>query len=518
MGNGLWRNTLRGHPALRQIAVMLGYAAGYASLRAISFSHWSVFAGFELAALILLPYRYWAALAVGEMMTLGSVAIDCASSFGWTWALFKAFPSICLVMPIVFVCREHLNLARRRGDFVNSMVLVLCAGLAAVAVAGYNTLILSFAPRPPGYAPLHEWMLRYMLGHFLGILTLTPLIIVLRDATRGRTLRGLALQLRDSRLLVDSVGVLIPALGLLIWMGSRAALGSDVRYMAQVAMFLPLVVLALRHGWQGAAIGGAAASTAIVVLMPARYDYATLQAQTLIAFVIPTMLIIGTRISAWRRQEQQEKQDMRSALTLAQRNYYEGEQQLRQAAYMLREMHRIGARWLRYPSTVDECQRTRPWVEATSRLIEHFDPLDGQRRSLPLALERGSLAQVLTQYQVPFRTDYHGGVSALPPRLHLAIYRMVCGGVAHLAEQDALGKIVINVRCRHYQSRQWVVLRILGMEEPGVTSSESRLRALRQLSRHNSFQAIRDGAATFGGAARQRTRNRWRHLTIVLSA
>jgi hypothetical protein len=303
----------------------------------------------------------------------------------------------------------------------------------------------------------------------------------------------------------------------LIWMGLRATVDSDVRYMAQVAMFLPLVTLALRHGWQGAAIGGAAASIAVVVLMPARYDHATLQAQTLMAFVIPTMLIIGTRITAWHRREQQEKQEMRAALMLAQRNYYEGEQELRRAAYLLRDMQRMGSRWLRYPGTVDEYQRARPWVEATSRLIEYFDPLEGQGRSLPHALQKGGLAQVLAEHHVPFAANYHRGVSALPAGLHLAIYRMICGGVAHLAERGALGEVVIDVRCHRYRSRPWVVLRLFGLDEPNV-SSESRLRALRQLSRHNSFQAIHDGAATFGGAARQRTRGRWHHLTVVLAA
>jgi two-component system, NarL family, sensor histidine kinase FusK len=518
MGQAPWGNALRAYPVLQQIAVVLGYAAGYSLLHAISFSHWSVFAGFELAALILLPYRYWLALAIGEMIPSAWVAIECASSFGWTWAVFKAFPSICFVMPVVFVCRERLGLLRHRGEIVNTMVLVLCAGLAALLVSGYNTVMLSFAPRPPGYEPLHEWMLRYVLGHFLGVLTLTPLILVLREAMRGKTLSEMASEIQDSRLAVEGAGILIPTLGLLIWMGSRAALGSDTRYIAQVAMFLPLVMLALRHGWQGAALGGAAASTAIVVLMPARYDHATLQAQTLVAFVIPTMLIIGTRISAWHRHEQQEKQDMRTALALAQRNYHEGEHQLRRAAYLLREMQSVGAAGLRNAPRLADYQRAQPLVEAASRFIEYCDPLEGQGRSLPSALQKGALAQMLAQHQVPFRATYYGGVSALPSALHLAIYRMICGGVAHLAEQDYLREVVIHVRCRSYQSQRWVVLRVLGMEDRGAVPSESRLVALQQLSRHNGFQAIRDGAATFGGAARQRTRGRWRHLTIVLAA
>jgi two-component system, NarL family, sensor histidine kinase FusK len=517
MEKGPRRVALQSQSAVRQISVTLGFAASYFGLRAISFSHWDVVAGLELAALVLLPYRYWLALAVGEFIPLVSVAITCASSFGWAWATFKAFPSICLIMPVVYGCRERLGLLRSRGPSVNVMVLVACAGLAALVVAGYNIWLLKLAPRPPGYPPLHTWMVRYVLGHFLGILTLTPVAIAVHEAMKGKTLRTLMSQLGDSRLVVDSAGILIPTLGLLIWIGSRAKLDSDVRYMAQVAMFLPLVMLALRHGWQGAAIGGAAASVGIVVLMPARYDHATLQAQALMVFVIPTMLIIGSRISAWHRQDQQEKQDMRNALALAQRNYHEGERQLRRAAYMLREIQTMGSSWMRYPSTMDDYQRTRPWVEATSRFIEYCDPLEGQGRSLPNALQKGSLAQVLADHQVPFRANYHGGVSALPGALHLTLYRMICGGVTHLAAQDHLGEVTINVRCVHYHSQRWIVLRVLGAEDIGGQRSGSRLMALQQLSRHESFQAINDSAATFGGAARQRTRDRWLHLTIVLS-
>jgi len=156
-------------------------------------------------------------------------------------------------------------------------------------------------------------------------------------------------------------------------------------------------------------------------------------------------------------------------------------------------------------------------MEAASRFIEYCDPLEGQGRSLSSALQKGSLAQVLTQYHVPFRANYYGGVSALPTGLHLAIYRMICGSVVHLAEEDYLGEVVISVRCRQYRSRRWVVVRVLGKEARGASLSPMGTTALQQLSRHNSFQSLRDSAATFGGAARQRTRGQWRHFTIALS-
>jgi two-component system, NarL family, sensor histidine kinase FusK len=518
MDNGSWRGTLQTQTAWQQIAVALGFAAIYFGLRLISFSHWDVVAGLELAALLLLPYRFWVALAVGECIPLAWVAITCVTSFGWEWAAFKAFPSICLVMPVVYACRERLGLLRNSKQPLNMMALALCAGLAAATVASYNIWLLVLAPRPAGYPPLHEWMVRYLLGHFLGILTLAPLVIAIRDTTRGKSFQTVVDQVVDSRLIVDSIGILVPTLGLLIWIGSRAKVDSDIRYIAQIAMFLPLVMLALRHGWQGAAIGSAAANIAIILLMPARYDHGTLQSQALMAFVIPTMLIIGSRISAWHQQDQQEKQDMRNALALAQRNYHEGERQLRRAAYMLREMQTLGSSWMRYPNNLSDYQRTRPLMEAASKLIEYCDPLDGQGRSLSRALENGSLAQVLADHQIPFKTNYHGGVSALPGTMHLAIYRMICGGVSHLAAQDFLSDVVINVRCVHYQSQRWVILRMQGTEDHGSLRAESRLIALQQLSMHDGFQAINDSAATFGGAARQRTRDRRLHLTVVMSA
>ncbi|GGA14355.1 hypothetical protein GCM10011408_40130 [Dyella caseinilytica] len=519
MDKGPGRNTLRAHQAVRQLVVMLGFAGVYFALRAVSFSHWDLVAGLELAALILLPYRYWAALAVGEFIPLTTVAITCVSSFGVAWASFKAVPSICLVMPIVYVCRERLGLIRRRGDGVSMPALVLCTAAAALAVAAYNILLLWLAPRPPGYPPLHQWMLRYVLGHSLGILTIAPLAIAVWVAVRGKTFKTLVSELRDNRMLVDSIGVLIPVLGLLLWIGSRAKLGSDVRYMAQVAMFLPLVMLALKNGWQGAAVGSTAASIAIVMLMPAKYDHATLHAQVLLLFVTSTMLIIGSKITAWHRQDQQEKQDMRNALALAQRNYHEGERQLRRAAYMLREMQTLGSSWLRFPTQMSDYQRAQPVVDAANRFIEYCDPLEGQGRSLPKALEKGSLAQVLSQHQIPFRTNFHGGVSALPNAMHLAIYRMICSGVTHLAAQDHVGQVLISVRCVHYRDQRWVILRMTGTEDHDpFPLSESRLMALQQLSRHTNFQAINDDAATFGGAARQRASERGLHLTVVMSA
>ncbi|WP_154396717.1 MASE1 domain-containing protein [Burkholderia pseudomallei] len=512
-------------PWLRHVAVAVSYAIGYALFRTVSFSHWSLFAGLQLAVLLLIPYEYWLALAVGEMTPLIYVAVQCANQFGLTWAVFKAVPSIVLVMPIVFACRTRLWIFDSRTKVINMTAFLLCGWIAALVVALYNTMLLSLAPRPPGYPPLHEWTLRYGLGHYLGILTVTPLILAFQEVVYGQSFRSLRARLAESRLLLDSTGILLPSLGLLVWIGWHAATGSDIRHIAQVAMFLPMVALALRHGWQGAAIGGSAASIAIVILMPSRYDHDTMQAQTFIAFAITTMLLVGTRVTGWNRRERQEKHDMRLALALAQRNYYAGERQLRQAAYTLLEIQTAGHRLLHRlmqlsPSEFGARDRqTRPLTQRTARLIEHYLPLSGADRTLPQALTKGSLAQALAQYGVPLRVQYHGAVSTLPYEFHLAIYRLICDCVTFLAEHDHLADIVIRLRCCTFHGQRWAILHVRGMiakDESRAGASGELLWQLRQLSRGGGLRVIQDGAATFGGDARQRARGDRLCITALL--
>jgi len=512
-------------PWLRHVAVAMLYAVGYTLFRAVSFSHWMPFAGFQLAVLLVVPYRYWPALAMGQMVPLGYVAIECADTFGLAWSAFKLFPAIVLLMPIVFVCRERWRLFGRGPGMINMTVLILCAWLAALVVALDYTLLLSLAPRPPDFPSLSVWAFRFGLGHYIGILSVTPLALCLREAMSGQSFRSLKARIAESRLLMDSAGILAPSLGLLVWMGWNASPGSDLRHIAQVAVFLPMVVLALRHGWQGAAIGGSAASVAIIVLMPARYDHDTIQAQAFMAFAITTMLMVGTRVTAWNRREQQERLDTRLALALAQRNYFAGERQLRLAARAMLDIQAMGYRFLRRLEDLSPVEfeiherRSRPQTQRAARAIEHLLPLSGPDRTLPQALLKGSLAQTMEQHDIPLRVSYYGRISTLPYDLHVAFYRIICDGVAYLCERHYLAEAIICLRCRDVDGRRRIVLRVDGKasaDKPFPPARNELFWELRQLSRGEGFQPIQDGAATFGGIARQRVRGEWLHIMAVM--
>src|SRR5690348_13930663 len=95
---------------LKHIALAVCYAVGYSLLREFSFSHWVMFAGFRLCLLILVPYRYWPALVVGEMVPLAYLSFNCLEQFGWMWSAAVMVPPIALAMPVVRFCKEQRRL------------------------------------------------------------------------------------------------------------------------------------------------------------------------------------------------------------------------------------------------------------------------------------------------------------------------------------------------------------------------------------------------------------------------
>src|SRR5215471_14025461 len=80
----MWNGTTR-HAWIRHLLVAALYAVGYVLLRSVSVSNWNLPAGLRLVCLLLVPYRYWPALIVGEAIPVGYQALDCQHLFGWTW-------------------------------------------------------------------------------------------------------------------------------------------------------------------------------------------------------------------------------------------------------------------------------------------------------------------------------------------------------------------------------------------------------------------------------------------------
>ncbi|HVI54505.1 MAG TPA: MASE1 domain-containing protein [Luteibacter sp.] len=282
----------------RYLAVAGAYAACYELTRNVSFSHWMLPAGLRMACLFLVPRRYWVALAVGETLPIAEMAALHASAFGTLWALVVSFPPIALMMPVVGWMRGRFGLFRGDGQIHMGMIMsatMICAAINGVANgAALANVSMRDGSEPPAVTiPL---FLAWFLGAYLGALTLTPMILALRERLASQPGRVVTLKsIWQSTLTRDALLIAVPALALLMAMAS--VLDGAAQQCARMAMAMPVVMLTLRHGWHGTAIGGMLASIALASTSFVLRDPAMIQAQVVLAFVISTSLLFGVRVA-----------------------------------------------------------------------------------------------------------------------------------------------------------------------------------------------------------------------------
>lgn len=278
------------------LAVAAAYAACYEVVRYFSFPHWMITAGLRLGCLLLVPRRFWPALVLGEFLPIAEKVFFGSPPFGAAWASIIMIPPILLCMPIFAVLHKHMTLVRDDGQANMFMILttaLVCAGATTVI----NATALSVVHMPDGSAApavTAPVVLAWILGNYLGALTIAPTVIALRE--RAMRVEGPLMwpHLRRSKLLRELIFVEGPILTSLL--AAVHVIGGDTTVYFRMAMVIPVVVLAVRHGWHGAAIGGMLASIALAESAIAERDPSMIPTQVLLAFTISTSLLLGARI------------------------------------------------------------------------------------------------------------------------------------------------------------------------------------------------------------------------------
>jgi two-component system sensor histidine kinase UhpB len=280
----------------QHVAVVAAYAACYEVTRHVSFSHWTLTAGLRLACLLLLPTRYWPALAAGETLPLIENALLCMPELGGAWALSASVPMVVLFMGCVKPILERRPLRTPEGHVRMSVILGATLGCAVIsAVSTSLTLEASLLAAPdawPGIsAPAYFWA--YLLGAYLGALTLTPALLALHE--RSQALEAVTcVAVWRSRLFRDVVLWAVPASVLLAWL-ALATTSDTIRQVARMALMLPVLGLAVRHGWHGSALGGMAASIALAASGMIVLDPALIRCQVVLALFITGSLLVDAR-------------------------------------------------------------------------------------------------------------------------------------------------------------------------------------------------------------------------------
>jgi glucose-6-phosphate-specific signal transduction histidine kinase len=512
----------------KQLAVAIGYGVVVFIFRRMAVPHYLLLCGVHVAALMLVPYRYWPSMVISEVLAQLPMAIDCAPDFGVLWSVVMLVPGIVFSGPIVYAFRERWHLFDRDGR-VHTGMLLACALVVSVVMTVDDLVLLSTVVYPPGVKPVHHEHIgaQWLLGNFLGILSIVPTVLAIRETLWRHGWRQSLQALGDSRVVFESVCLTVPAVGVLLWLGFKEP---HLRGFAQVAMFVPVVWLALRHGWQGAALGGTAASLALVWLMPENFDRTTIQAEVVVAFAISTMLLVGARIEALDRRAEKERMEVRMALALAQRNVHLGEMQLRMTAQALeqaRETVRNGftlmmGRLRHLQPAVDEGGYLRMAQTAQDQLFgisDSLHPVVWRERGLAAALREGTVARMLDQAGIRYWCELKGPVSFLSATLHLSLYRMICEAIAEGCRDRAVSDVCVRIRAGDVDGRRWVAVSIVFQANPARMSFVRWDDLLPRLMRTVSgmgLKAIKDRAATFEGYARERSASGRRRISWLM--
>lgn len=298
----------------QHLAVAAVYAACYDLTLQLSFPQWMLTSGLRLACLLLLPMRFWPALVVGESLPLMEEALMCAPDFGIPWAVLQAIPMVALWAPLLRFMRQRWPVFDAEGGVRMGMILWATIGTSVITALATTLRLIVALRHSPGKWPdivAGDYFSAYLLGAYLGALTLTPTILALRERFEAhqRTPLTMATVWR-SPLLRDTLSWVLPAMAALTWV-AWAVDEEAVRVTAKLALLCPVVALAWRHGWHGTAVGGMAASVALAVTAQGALDPATIRVQLLLAVMLSITLWLGARASrrsqpltatAWRQR------------------------------------------------------------------------------------------------------------------------------------------------------------------------------------------------------------------------
>jgi glucose-6-phosphate-specific signal transduction histidine kinase len=458
---------------VQDIAVGLLYLALYLLVRPLSHGIWIVTAGLRLSALLLVPYRQWPALVLGDTIGLLYYDLPCMVQFGPIWVTADAISPFLLAAPVVwwFRAKEGLFPSHR---IVKVKPLLSCVGVVTCIWTAGSLITVRFLPPPLSHFTA-TFALYTTLGKLVGILTFVPLALCykLRDASVPWVvqIKGVF----TSRVAVDALVVVLPTL-LALFLLSRHG-QQESKDVIRIFMFVPVGWLTLRHGWRAASFGTAVVMTALFINMSHIPNAELIQTQAFICFATVSLLVLGARTTSENLQEQRERLEAKEALRLAQQGLYLCEVRMRQTSYNLEQIagtlqvtHNGILKRFRHMISLTESQNFFRQASATNaqiyQLADSLHPLSWRERGLPSAL-RESIGRTLDEQGFVYHCSLEGrGLSMLSPGVHSAIYRFACEAAVYVCENFACSHVYLTLRGGFSHGQRWVVIRLEGKQMP----------------------------------------------------
>jgi glucose-6-phosphate-specific signal transduction histidine kinase len=491
--------------------------------------YWVLPFGFRFGALLVLRTRDWGWIIGAELLASALLEWHSGPSLHAMAFIFGDVPGPLIVAACVWALRRaHLHASLNDPEDVARLLLSAML-TATVATAADAALIAMAHPNAP-VEMLSDAFGSDLLGNYLGILLVTPLLIML---ARERPSRAAVAELA-----LDGLLVLLPSLALLITLTQY----SPHPQFARVLSLAPVLFFAFRHGWRGATLAMLITSVGLNVTEDMTGHGAPTAAAHLFLAVAGTgTLMLGAATDALRRSSERVAQQ-NANLAAANQQLDLLARQLRGAArgnlrteenqrrHMAAELHdELGQNLTAIQTHIKLAQGRLQQAgledigtsingilahmrRALHRMLDTLRPSVLDEFGLLRALDEGPLRDMLAAAGVAFHTDLHGDPRLLDDDARTAIYRVVQECATNVVRHAGASELRVRLRIGQ---RGNVRLALLDIRDDGAGLPASPVR---NGGGGRGLQGMRDRVTALGGIFRIRPSVRGLRIQILLRA
>lgn len=503
-------------------------AAGYALLWLLLWSaaqpYWMLPYGLRFGALLLTPIRYWGWLLGAEFATSAGLGISQGLPTGWDGLIIETLPEPLVMAGGLWLLR-HFNLRAGRHTLQNPTRLWLPVAMIVVATTTVDAIWLTLA-HTTTTQQMMATLGEALLGHYLGILLMAPLMVMIVRSPPGRS--------AVNGLLADGALVLLPSMAVLLLLSGQAALQPQ---FARVLSLAPVLYFAFRHGWRGASLAMIITSLGMTLLDQRMGHVPSGVAPYLFLAVAGTgALLLGTATDELRHSNKKvvEQNDF---LAKANGRLDQLTHQLRDAArgnlrndedqrrHLAAELHDELGQNITAIQTHVKLAQTRLHAaglqdistsinailahmrRALHQLLDDLRPAVLDEFGLLRALDEGPIRDLLNTAGMAYHTELHGDPRQLDDDTRTAIYRLVQESATNAVKHARASKFSVRLRIGE---RRGTALALLDLRDDGLGLPPELPRGGRGL------QGMRDRVTSLGGQFRLYSSSRGVHLRVLL--
>jgi two-component system sensor histidine kinase UhpB len=487
--------------------------------------YWMLPYGLRFGALLLAPMRMWPWLLGAEFAATGLLAATHGLPLGWTGFLLGEVPEPTVVAICLWLMRRaKLHASLRDPEDVAR--LLLSAAFTVAATTATDAVLLAFVHASPTSDPMIQALGQDLLGNYVGVLLVVPLLVMLMRARLAR--RAMA------RLLMDGLLVLVPSLAILMVLSSHAA---PQPQFARVLSLAPVLFFAFRHGWRGASLSMLISSLGMTLMDHiSGHGIPSAPGELFLAVAGTGALMLGSATDALRRSSERVA-EQNVYLAAVNRRLDHLARQLRDAArgnlqaeenqrrHMAAELHdELGQNLTAIQTHLKLAQSRLAQAgmddigvsingilghmrRALHRLLDDLRPAVLDEFGLLRALDEGPIRDLLNAAGVAYRTELRGDPRLLDDDTRTVIYRLVQESATNAVKHAHADVFQLRLRIGE---RQGTALALLDIRDNGVGLPARLPRGGRGL------QGMRDRVTALGGLFRVRPESQGVHLRVLL--